>query len=162
MSLKPTTGTVLYVEDEECDALFMKRAFAGAALAPALQLVSDGQEAIDYLSGTGPYADRESHPVPAVVLLDLNLPQLHGFEVLKWMRAHPDYAATPVVIFSSSTRDEDRVKARELGANEFVEKPNSGLKFGDVVKQLQENWLGQGTASTLNESKASVAQKSGD
>ncbi len=67
---------------------------------------------------------------------------LPGFEVLKWMRNHPDFTRTPVVVFSSSTREDDRVKARELGANEFVAKPKSGKEFGRVVEGLQERWLG--------------------
>jgi DNA-binding response OmpR family regulator len=66
---------------------------------------------------------------------------LPGFEVLKWMRQRPDYTNTPVVIFSSSSREEDRVRARALGADEFVEKPNSGLKFGAVVELLRSKWL---------------------
>ena len=101
-----------------------------------------GRAAIDYLSGSGEFGDREKYPVPAVVLLDLNLPQVSGFEVLEWMRNHPDYARLPVVVFSSSTREDDRVKARELGANEFVAKPSSGLEFGEVVEGLKEKWLG--------------------
>ncbi len=105
-------------------------------------MVGDGRAAIDYLSGSGPYRERDKYPVPALVLLDLNLPQVPGFEVLEWMRNNPDYARTPVVIFSSSTREDDQVKARELGANEFVPKPSSGLKFADVVDALRKNWLG--------------------
>ncbi len=136
-----TDGTVLYVEDEEGDALFMQRAFAKAGLGAALQTVGDGRAAIDYLAGAGAYADRAQYPVPNVVLLDLNLPVLPGFEVLKWMRSHPGYHATPVVVFTSSSRDEDRVKARELGANEFLEKPNSALLFSSVVQRLREKWL---------------------
>ena len=135
--------TVLYVEDEESDALFMQRAFAGAGDGLCLGLVTDGRAAIDYLAGANSYANREEYPVPAVVLLDLNLPDVHGFEVLRWMRSRPEYAATPVVIFSSSSKEEDKVKARELGANEFVEKPNSGLKFGTVVEALQDWLLGK-------------------
>lgn len=139
---EPRGGTVLYVEDEESDALFMKRAFAGKGLGSALRVVGDGRAAIEYLSGAGEYGDRKEYPLPSVVLLDLNLPQVAGFEVLRWMRNHPDYAKTPVVVFSSSTREDDRVKALELGANEFVGKPNSGLKFGEVVEGLRERWMG--------------------
>ena len=102
--------------------------------------MGDGRAAINYLSGSGEYGDREKYPVPAVVLLDLNLPHVPGFEVLQWMRNHPDFAKTPVVIFSSSTRKDDRVKARELGANEFVSKPSSGLKFGEVVEGVKGKW----------------------
>jgi PAS domain S-box-containing protein len=137
----PGGGTVLYVEDEESDAMFMDRAFASKGLGPALRVVDDGRAAIDYLSGAGKYGDRQKYPLPTVVLLDLNLPQVPGFEVLRWMRNHPDFTRTPVVVFSSSTREEDRMKAQELGANEFVPKPNSGLKFGDVVEGLKDKWL---------------------
>jgi CheY-like chemotaxis protein len=139
--VEPGGGTVLYVEDEESDALFMRRAFSNMGLASAFRLVSDGRAAIEYLSGTGKYADRNEYPLPAVVLLDLNLPQVPGFDVLKWMRNHPDFLTTPVVVFSSSARQEDKVKATELGANEFVAKPSSGMRFGDVVERLRQKWL---------------------
>jgi PAS domain S-box-containing protein len=140
-SLRPTGETILYVEDEETDGLFMSTAFSEKGLASAFRLVSDGRAAIEYLSGTGKYADRDEFPLPAVVLLDLNLPQVPGFDVLKWMRNHPDFIATPVVVFSSSAREEDKVKASELGANDFVAKPSSGMRFGEVVERLREKWL---------------------
>jgi CheY-like chemotaxis protein len=135
-------GTVLYVEDEESDATFMRMAFADRGMESALRVVGDGRVAVEYLSGAGQYADRREYPLPSVVLLDLNLPQLPGFEVLKWIRNHPDVARTPVVVFSSSTREDDRVKALELGASEFVAKPSSGMKFGEVVERLRERWMG--------------------
>jgi CheY-like chemotaxis protein len=141
-SAEPGCGTVLYVEDEQADAIFMRTAFSDKGLASAFQLVSDGRAAIEYLSGTGKYADRNEYPLPAVVLLDLNLPQVPGFDVLKWMRNHPDFLATPVVVFTSSVRQEDKVKATELGANEFVAKPSSGMQFGEVVEALRQKWLG--------------------
>src|SRR5690349_1641217 len=112
------TGTVLYVEDEENDVLFMRRAFVKEGLGAALQSVADGRAAIDYLSGAKGYGERKQYPVPAVVLLDLHLPAVPGFEVLKWMRGDPNYAATPVVVFTSSPRAEDQQRAQELGAND--------------------------------------------
>lgn len=142
--LAPSGGTVLYVEDEESDATFMRKAFAVKGLEATLRVASDGRAAIEYLSGTGKYGDRREYPLPAVVLLDLNLPLVPGFEVLQWMRNHPDFAKTPVMVFSSSTREDDRVKARELGANGFVTKPSSWLEFGRVVEDLKEQWLRKG------------------
>lgn len=136
-------GIVLYVEDEESDALFMARAFEGKGLGGRLRLVADGRSAIEYLSGSGEFGDREKYPAPALVLLDLNLPQVPGFEVLEWIRNNPDYSRTPVILFSSSTRDDDQVRAKVLGADEFVTKPSSGLKFGEVVEGLQQKWLGR-------------------
>jgi CheY-like chemotaxis protein len=144
---EPKPGTVLYVEDEENDATFMKMAFVRQGMERALRLVGDGRTAIEYLSGTGVYRDRARYPLPSVVVLDLNLPQVPGFEVLKWMRNHPDFAKTPVVVFTSSTREDDRLKALELGASEFVGKPSSAMKFGEVVESLKERWLGRGQGS---------------
>jgi PAS domain S-box-containing protein len=134
-------GTVLYVEDEESDVLFMERAFKAKGLGEKLRLVGDGRAAIDYLSGAGRFGDREKYAAPALVVLDLNLPHVPGFGVLEWMRNHPDYKRTPVVIFSSSTREDDRARAKELGADEFVAKPSSGLEFGKVVEELEVRWL---------------------
>ncbi len=133
-------SAVLYVEDEEFDALFMRRAFKKAGLEQMLQVVGDGQEAMDYLSGNAPFQDRTQHPLPLLVLLDLNLPVVSGFDVLQWMRTQPGLRHLPVVVFSSSARAEDRLKADELGASDYVPKPQSGLEFSDVVQQLQRRW----------------------
>jgi len=138
---------VLYVEDEENDVIFMKMAFSHGGLAQTLRTVKDGGEAIHYLSGQGAYADREHNPMPRAVLLDLNLPVVSGFEVLKWIGARAELADLPVLIFSSSSRDEDKKKALELGAVEFWEKPNSALQFRDIAQKLAEEWLGVRYAS---------------
>ena len=134
---------VLYVEDEETDRFLVQRAFVKEGLGPSLRMVNDGQAAIDYLSGAGAYGERESYPLPAVVLLDLNLPEVHGFEVLKWIRAHPSHRNLPVVVFTSSARNEDRDQARELGANQFIQKPGSPPLLQEVARKLYEGWLGQ-------------------
>lgn len=138
-----TTGTpiVLYVEDEEIDRFFMEIAFEREGLKKALRTAHDGQAAIDYLEGKGDHSDREKYPLPGVVLLDLNLPGVHGFAVLEWIRRHPDHRELPVVIFSSSELDEDQARAKLLGANKFIKKPGSGLSFQDVVRTLKEEWL---------------------
>jgi CheY-like chemotaxis protein len=134
-------SVILYVEDEESDRILMELAFARQGLGKAIRLVSHGQAAIDYLSGDGPYANRESFPLPAVVLLDLNLPEVHGFDVLHWVRSSPEHQKLPVVIFTSSPRDDDRRRAQVLGATDFVQKPNSPAVFQDVVRSLRDRWL---------------------
>jgi CheY-like chemotaxis protein len=136
-------ATVLYVDDEETDVFFMRTAFRKEGLDHLLRVVGNGREALDYLAGRAAYADRERHPPPSVVLLDLNLPLVSGFDVLKWLRDHPELKDVPVVVFSSSSRNEDKAKARELGANEYVEKPTSGLLFREVVRGLRERWLAE-------------------
>lgn len=126
---------VLYVEDEADDVLFMRRAFRKCGW--TLQAVEDGRQAIDYLSGAAPYDDRERHPLPSLVLLDLNLPRVSGFEVLQWIRSREDLRGIPVVVFSSSGRPEDRSRAASLGADDYLLKPSSGALFGEVVAALK-------------------------
>lgn len=135
-----TKTIVLYVEDEETDRFLVERAFVKEGLGSALRMVDHGKAAIDYLSGCGPYAEREKYPFPGVVLLDLNLPEMSGFEVLKWIREHPSYNALPVVVFTSSAREEDRERARVLGANDFVQKPGELALFQAVARRLSEQW----------------------
>ncbi|HEV2394061.1 MAG TPA: response regulator [Verrucomicrobiae bacterium] len=136
-------ASVLYVEDEENDVFFMRRSFDRAGLEGTLQVVLDGQAAIDYLAGNGPFANRQEHPLPEVVLLDLNLPMISGFQVLNWIRNQPQLRDLPVVVFSSSARPEDQKLAQELGADDYFEKPGSGFDFGRVVKALSSKWLGR-------------------
>ena len=138
-----SNAIVLYVEDEESDRFLVQRAFVKEGLGPSLRMVNDGQAAIDYLSGVGVYADREEYPPPGVVLLDLNLPEVHGFEVLKWIRSQSSHRDLPVVVFTSSARDEDRDQARVLGATEFMQKPGLPPLFQEVARKLYEGWLGQ-------------------
>src|SRR5690242_7375076 len=94
--------TVLYVEDEENDVFFMQRAFQQVLPEVLLKTVGDGQQAIDYLAGRKPYNNRAEHPLPALVLLDLHLTAVPGFEVLKWLRGQAQFTHLPVVVFSSS------------------------------------------------------------
>jgi CheY-like chemotaxis protein len=135
------TPTVLYVEDEADDVFFMRQAFKRAGLAEEFRSVDDGRKAIAYLDGLTPYDDRSTAPLPALVLLDLNLPIYSGFEVLQWLRQQPQYRDLTVVTFSSSGRDEDRERARQLGATDYLLKPSSGLQFVEIVKLLKERWL---------------------
>lgn len=132
---------ILYVEDEEDDVLFMRAAFRRLGLDLPLRTLGDGQQAISYLAGEPPFADRTEHPLPAVVLLDLNLPLRSGFEVLRWIREQPQFEALRVVVFSSSGRPEDRRRAAELGATDYAMKPSSGMQFSDVAQSLLQKWL---------------------
>lgn len=127
--------TVLYVEDEANDAFFMQSAFKKARVANPLQIVADGQQAVDYLQGIGPFANRKQYPIPCLVLLDLNIPCLSGMEVLQWLRKHPNLHDLPVVIFSSSSHVLDIAKTQQLGIEHYLVKPHNP---NEIVKQLEE------------------------
>jgi CheY-like chemotaxis protein len=132
---------LLYVEDEEDDVFFMENAFRRLDPPVSIHAVEDGERAISYLAGRPPYADRDKYPLPACVLLDLNLPIRSGFEVLEWLRSQPQFKKLPVVIFSSSGRPEDRRRAQKLGATDYLLKPASGREFLDTARRLTERWL---------------------
>jgi DNA-binding response OmpR family regulator len=141
----PPLSTILYVEDEENDALLMQIAFQRAAIAASLHIVSDGRQAIDYLSRQLGPAGRASRPVPGLVLLDLNLPVLNGFQVLEWVRAQAALAELPVVIFSSSSDPKDQQRASDLGANGYMVKPVDMSRMRETVRFLERKWLRRGT-----------------
>lgn len=136
MTLPMQKPTILYVEDEEDDVFFLRAALRRTAAAVALAVVNDGPTAIRYLAGEGMFGDRRIFPVPALTLLDLNLPVLSGFEILEWICENPDCGAAPVIVFSSSGRPEDRERARGLGAIDFIQKPTSGSEFDAVVRTI--------------------------
>ncbi len=132
---------ILYVEDEENDALFVKLALEHAAVQTPLQVVTDGQQALRYLSGNGKYKDREQYPFPCLVLLDLNLPLVSGFEVLTWVRSQPSMNDLPVVVFSSSNQPQDIQQAQQLGADDYLVKPVNMGKLDELLRALKQKWL---------------------
>ncbi|MCC2958059.1 response regulator [Massilia sp. IC2-477] len=124
---------ILLVEDNPDDVLLARRAVKKAALSVSLQVVQDGDEAVAYLDGGAHFADRERHPLPDLVLLDLKLPKRSGLEVLRWVRSQSVLDATPVVVLTSSGEDEDIQKAYALGANSYLQKP---VAFHGLVQLL--------------------------
>jgi CheY-like chemotaxis protein len=131
----PKEYPILLVEDSEDDQLLIRRAFAKAKLANPLHVVDDGDKAVAYLAGEGPYADRAAHPLPTIILLDLKLPRRSGHEVLEWLRARPDLRRIPVVILTSSTESADVRRAYDLGANSYLVKP---VEFDDLREMLSK------------------------
>ncbi len=127
---------ILYVEDEESDVLLLRLALKRSGLPCLLRLAVDGVEAIDYLAGTGPFADRSQNPLPCAVLLDLKLPRKSGFEVLEWIRRQPALAALPVVIYTSSTSDADRDRARELCALDYTVKMSDVNAIAEWLRRI--------------------------
>ena len=133
--------SILHVEDEESDVLFMRQALTRAGVNNAVITVGDGQEAIDYLAGRGAYADRQEHPLPGLVLLDLKLPIKSGFDVLKWIRAQPALRKLISVVCTASNQQVDMDAAYDLGANGYVVKPSNLTQLVEVAKAIREYWL---------------------
>ena len=126
--------TILLVEDDPNDVLLIRRAFRKSDVVNPIQVVGDGEEAIAYLSGRGPYADRERYPLPVLLLLDLKLPRKSGFEVLEWLRQQPGLKRLPVAVLTSSAETPDINRAYDLGANSYLVKP---VRFEGLLRMVQ-------------------------
>ena len=119
--MKP--GTALSVDDNEDDQFLLQMAWEKGAVPLRLQMVCDGEKAIEYLSGLENYGDRERFPMPDIILLDLKMPRKNGFEVLDWMNRELPVERSPVAVFSSSQDTADIKRAYKLGARWFLAKP---------------------------------------
>jgi CheY-like chemotaxis protein len=136
-----TNRALLLVEDNEDDVFLMKRALKGAHVVNPLHVVEDGQEAVDYLAGTGKFADRESYPLPAVVFLDLKLPYISGHDVLAWIRRQKDLDSLVVIVLTSSNEPSDLSRCYALGANSYVVKPPTPEQLEELAKSFKWYWL---------------------
>lgn len=135
------TQPVLLVEDDANDVLLLRRAFVRAQIPNPLQVVTSAEQAVEYLSGEGEYANRLKYPLPTLVLLDLKLSGKHGFEVLRWVRMHPRLKVLRVIVLTSSGQPGDVRLAHDLGANSYLIKP---VDFEQLVKMsvaLGSYWL---------------------
>jgi CheY-like chemotaxis protein len=139
MSLK--TAAILVADDDENDVFFLRRAIDRAGLSNPLFVSHDGQEAIDYLQGAPPYDNRAHFPLPGLLLLDLKMPRVNGFDVLTWLSQRPELKDMYVVVLSSSSHEEDRRKAKELGAHDFRTKPSEFHNLVELVRDVQRRWL---------------------
>jgi CheY-like chemotaxis protein len=133
--------TILLIEDNPGDAELTERALQKAHLLVDLVVASDGQEALNYLFGTGKSTDRDPPKLPAVALLDLNIPKVSGLEVLRQIRAEDCTHRMPVVILTSSKEEEDLAAGYDLGANSYIRKPVDFKQFAEAVRQLGFYWL---------------------
>ena len=143
--------TVLLVDDSENDLKLMEVAFQKAGFDSPLQMVHDGEEAIAYLKGEGPYADRNKFPLPGVILLDLNMPMKNGFDVLDWLRSQRQaFKRISTIILTASMRAEDVERAFDLGANSYLVKPSTLEELIAMIRCLRD-WLQINHFPPLNE-----------
>ena len=120
--------------------MLVRLAVERASLGLKLQSVKDGEEAINYLMGRADFANRHTHPFPSMMLLDLKMPRLSGFDVLDFVRRQPGLKQLPIVIFSSSDDPKDIRRAYDAGANSYLCKPHSNGDLAELLKALEEYW----------------------
>jgi DNA-binding response OmpR family regulator len=130
------SATILFVDDDDALLMFLERAIKQAGVDIFLRHVPSGEKAVEYLSGSGPYSDVSQFPLPTLILLDIKMPCLNGFDVLKWKGNRADLKSIPVVMFSSSDLPEDKQKAFALGAIDYLVKPMGSEELVVIVKRL--------------------------
>lgn len=152
-------AVILLAEDREDDIVLVQRAFAKGDIQNPLFIVRDGEEAISYLSGMGKYANRAEYPLPDLLLLDLKMPRVDGFEVLQWVRQQPGFSALRVVVLTSSDQIRDVNTAYRLGANSFMVKPTDFENVVEMAKSLRNYWLQMSKAPEVSRSSRPAKRK---
>jgi CheY-like chemotaxis protein len=132
----PNTPVILMVEDDPNDVFVLRRALDKEGVALPVRVVADGQEAVSYLEGAGQYADRDRHPLPCLILLDLKLPKMNGIEVLSWLRQHEELGDLPVFMLTSSSEPQDRREAERLRVNAYRVKPVSFAELLQIAREI--------------------------
>jgi CheY-like chemotaxis protein len=135
-------STILLVEDNSDDALLVLKAVQRTLTSVPLMRVNNGVEALQYLKGEGPFSDRTTYPFPDIVLLDLKMPRMNGFEVLESMRRDPNLKRLPVIVLTGSAENSDTLRAYEAGANSYVVKPSDFGVLVETIRSLGDFWLG--------------------
>ena len=146
--------TILLVEDNQSDIELTKRALKREHILNEIIVVEDGQEALDYMFGTGAYAGRDMSQMPTLILLDIKLPIIDGLEVLRRLRANPRTHRQVVVILTSSKEEQDLITGYDLGANGYIRKPVDFIQFSEAIKYLGLYWLIVNEAPPMNDFKA--------
>jgi len=131
---------VLIAEDSEDDVFILQTALRRAGITNPTQICRNGKEVIDYLKGEGPYSDREKHPFPRVLFIDLKMPVLTGFDVLRWLKGHPDCGVIPTIVLTSSNHARDIEEAYRLGANAYLVKPGRLDEFEKLLSLANSFW----------------------
>lgn len=143
--------TILLVEDDRDDVFIFRRALATAEIVNPLVVISNGQEAIDYLSHSGQYADAERYPLPFVIFLDLKLPYRDGFEVLTWIRQQPQLQSVIVVVLTGSDETRDHQRAYKLGARSYLVKPPQAKDIRQFMDSMTSYWGAPSPLSVKND-----------
>src|SRR3954469_3388908 len=132
--------TALVAEDDDYDFLLLERALRLSNARIRVKRARDGAEAKEYLLGEAPFDDRKTYPVPNIVLLDLKMPRMSGFDFLEWIHANPGYAVIPTVVMSNSKQEKDVQRAYGLGANTYFLKPSDFQELTEVCRMIGTYW----------------------
>jgi len=133
--------SILLVEDEEAHARLTERAIRKAGNANRMHVVPDGEQALDYLHNRGKYSDPKKYPRPGLILLDIKLPGIDGIEVLKQIKADPILRQIPVIMLTTSEREEDIAESYRHYANSYLTKPVGFKEFEEKVRQIDNYWM---------------------
>lgn len=141
--------SILLVEDNPDDEALAIRALKRHQIGNEVIVAHDGVEALDYLFGTGIYADRDTSNKPTVILLDLKLPRVDGLEVLRRLRSDERTKLLPIVVLTTSSEEQDRLNSYNLGCNSYIRKPVDFVQFSEAIRQLGIYWLLMNEVPTL-------------
>ncbi len=144
------TIDILLVEDNPDDIELTMRALKKGKIGNNIYVARDGEEALDFLLHRGGYSDKKKFPIPGLILLDLNLPKRNGIEILQKIKAEPILKRVPVIMLTTSKRDEDIMQSYDLGVNSYIMKPVEFDKFIQTIKNIELYWVLTNTPPLLN------------
>jgi len=139
--MKRQPPTILIIDDDPADQFLMQEAMQTANLQYSLRLVSDGDEALEYLYKRGRYEDRAKAPRPDLILLDLNMPRFNGRQVARAIKSDPNLKNIPIVVLTTSASDTDVQELYSIGVNSYVQKPSNFDEFTNALRDLSHYWL---------------------
>lgn len=137
------TDTILLVDDSEDDHALMRFAFKRAGIRNPVRELYSGQDAIAYLSGEGEFADRERYPLPCLIITDLKMPGVDGFELLEWLTKRHEFVRVPRLVLTASGHEGDEKRARRLGACAYFVKPSQLNDLVKTVVEMNEDWISE-------------------
>ncbi len=140
---------ILLVEDNQDDVFAIQRALERSRILNPLRLLTDGQQALEYLSGTGDYVQRDLYPLPFIMFLDLKLPYVDGFEVLAWVRQRPELQSLVSIVLTGSSESRDREEAYGLGARSYLVKPPTTRSVLEIFASLDSYWLSRSSIAPV-------------
>ncbi len=135
-----TPFSILVAEDDESDVLLYQRAFKRDGIVNPIRYVANGQEVFDYLNGVNKFSDRSLYPLPGLILLDIKMPRVGGFDVLRWMGAHHRFSTIPVIMVTSSILPRDYDLAHALGAKAYYAKTVGFIGLGEMIREKSGLW----------------------